>query len=135
MKANLMKKFLLTLTAILALAALDVPSAVAAPQDFKHGDAASATSGAATLNKLTGTITSEALVTAAAAAYTLTVTDSYCTTSSIINVEIDNGTNTQGIPVKSIVTPGAGSFVVKIYNSHATQALNGTLKVRFAFVR
>lgn len=130
-----MKKTILSFLSIVALVAFAIPAAQAAPQDFKHGDTASATAGAATLNKLSGTITSEALVTAAAGVYTLTVTNSYSTTAAIIVVEIDNGTNTQGIPIRGIVTPGSGSFVVKIYNLHASQALNGTLKVRFAFER
>jgi hypothetical protein len=96
---------------------------------------AAATAGAATLNKTLGTITSEALTTAGLAAYTLTLTDSCITASSIIVWSIDNGTNTQGTLGQGIVTPGSGSAVFKINNLHATQALNGTIKVNFQIVK
>jgi hypothetical protein len=99
--------------------------------DYRHTKTATASSGAATLNNLSGTITTESLTTAAAASYTLTLTNSHVRTDSIVNVEIDNGSNTQGIPVKGIVTPGSGSVVIKVWNLHATQALNGTLKLRY----
>jgi hypothetical protein len=92
---------------------------------------AAATAGAATLSKQTGTITTEALTTAPAAAYTLTLTNTQVTTASKVFVSVDNGTNTQGIPVVGLVTPGSGSVVIKVYNLHASQALNGTLKISF----
>jgi hypothetical protein len=95
------------------------------------GNTATASSGAATLSKTRGIITSEALTTAGLAAYTLTVTNILVTTSSFITCEVSNGTNTQGTVVKGTVTPGSGSFVVLVQNVHATQALNGTIKVWF----
>ena len=99
-----------------------------------HGDShgtATATAGAATLNKAAGKVTSEALTTAAAAAYTLTVTCSEVAAADLVFASIANGTNTQGIPVISRVTPAAGSFVVVVSNQHATEALNGTLVVSY----
>lgn len=92
---------------------------------------ATASAGAATLSANCGTITSEALTTAAAAAYTLTLTNTVVLANSVVTVSVDNGTNTQGIPSLSTVTPTAGQVVIKIYNVHASQALNGTLKIRF----
>jgi hypothetical protein len=95
------------------------------------GNTATSSAGAVTLSKTRGIITTEALTTAGLAAYTLTVTNTLVTTSSIISVEAENGTNTQGTVIKGTVTPGSGSFVVLVQNVHATQALNGTLKLRF----
>jgi hypothetical protein len=92
---------------------------------------AAATAGAATLSKQSGVITSEAVTTAAQAAYTLTLTNTVVAATSRVTASVDNGTNTQGIPVVGIVTPGSGSVVIKVYNLHATQALNGTLKIAF----
>lgn len=92
---------------------------------------ATATAGAATLNKQSGVITSEALTTAAAAAYTLTLTNSVVVATNKVFVSVDNGTNTQGIPVFSTATPGTGSVVIKVFNLHASEALNGTLKISF----
>ena len=95
---------------------------------------ATATGGAATLNSDRGTVTSEALTTAAAGAYTLTVTNSTVLATSVVVASVDNGTNTQGIPTVGVVTPSAGSLVIKVNNLHASQALNGTLKVRYLVV-
>jgi hypothetical protein len=92
---------------------------------------ATATAGAATLSKQSGTITTEALTTAAAAAYTLTLTNTQVTAASKVFVSVDNGTNTQGIPVLSTATPSGGSVAIKVFNLHASQALNGTLKISF----
>lgn len=92
---------------------------------------ATASSGAATLSKLSGTVTSEALTTAAAAAYTLTLTNTKIAATSRVLASVANGTNTQGIPVVSTVVPGSGSVVIKVFNLHATEALNGTIKINF----
>jgi len=98
------------------------------------GGTASATAGAATLNKKAGKITSEALTTAAGAAYTLTLTDSLIAAAAIVLVSVANGTNTQGIPRVGLVTPGAGSATIEVYNDHASQALNGTIVISFAVI-
>lgn len=125
-------KTLLSLVVAIAL--------LAVPQSYAFGlrgdySTATASAGAATLSKTAGLVTSEALTTAAAAAYTLTLTNTQVTTSSLVPVTVENGTNTQGIPVVGTVTPGSGSVVIKIYNLHASQALNGTLKIRFAIAK
>lgn len=90
--------------------------------------------GAATLNGSRGTITTEALTTAAGAVYTETLTDSSITAASQVYVSVGNGTNSAGTPALATVTPAAGSVVIKIQNIHASAALNGTLAVSFLVV-
>jgi hypothetical protein len=92
---------------------------------------ATATAGAATLNKQRGTITSEALTTAAGADYTLTLTNSKITASRHVFVSLDNGTNTTAPIYVRLVTPGSGSVVIIVRNAHAASALNGTIKISF----
>ena len=95
---------------------------------------ATATGGAATLSKQSGTITSEALTTAAESVYTLTLTNTVVTAASRVFVSADNGTNTQGELSVLRVTPASGSVVILVKNSHASQALNGTIKINFFVV-
>jgi hypothetical protein len=96
---------------------------------------ATAASGAVTLSKNIGTITSEALTTAAGADYTLTITNTLITATSYVYVSVDNGTNTTAGLAVGRITPGSGSLVVLIRNTHASAALNGTLKIRFAILQ
>lgn len=92
---------------------------------------AAATAGAATLAKQAGVITSEALTTAAGATYTLTLTNSTIAAADQVMASLANGTNTQGDLALSRVTPAAGSVVITVVNRHATEALNGTIKIAF----
>lgn len=92
---------------------------------------ATASGGAATLDKNAGVITSEALTTAGLADYTLTLTNSAIAATDQVLISVANGTNTQGDPVVGLATPGAGSVVIRIRNAHATEALNGTIKIAF----
>ena len=94
---------------------------------------ASATSGAATLSKTSGVITSEALTTAAGSQYTLTLTNTVIATTSRVFAAVDNGTNTRDDLVIQRVTPGSGSCVIIVKNTHAS-ALNGTIKIAFFVV-
>jgi hypothetical protein len=96
--------------------------------------AATATAGAATLAKYAGVITSEALTTAAAALYTLTITNSKAAAGQIAMASLSNGTNSQGTPQIVSVTPGSGTLVIVVRNDHASLALNGTLKVAYAIL-
>lgn len=96
-----------------------------------HGTATAA-SGAATLNAQTGTITSEAITTAAGAAYTLTLTNSFVKAASVVLVNFKNGTNSQGTLALGSVTEANGSVVIIFNNLHASQALNGTIKIGFS---
>jgi hypothetical protein len=105
-----------------------------APLSAKVGTATAA-AGAATLNASAGVVTSEALVTAQGADYTLTLTNSEAAAASVVVGSVSNGTNTQGSPVLLSVTPAAGSIVFVVRNLHGSaQALNGTIKVAFAIV-
>lgn len=96
---------------------------------------ATAVAGAATLNQPVGRITSEALTTAAAADYTLTLTNSFVTAASKVFVQVGNGTNTTAPAYAHAVALAAGSVVIKVRNGHATAALNGTITVDFLVVQ
>lgn len=130
-----MKKLLLAvLFALLPLAVLPPVSAQQLPRASSHGSA-TATAGAATLNSVSGTITSEALTTAAGAAYTLTLANSKISAVSSVLVTVDNGTNTTAGLEVGRVTPAAASATILIWNRHASAALNGTIKIRFVAVQ
>jgi hypothetical protein len=92
---------------------------------------AAATSGAATLNKDAGVITTEALSTAAGATYTLTLTDSSIAAADQVFASVFFGTSTTGTPTVCTVAPAAGSVVIVIQNIHASAVFNGTLKIAF----
>lgn len=98
---------------------------------FTTGTAAA---GAVTMASLAGQITTESLTTAAAAEYTLTITNSLITANSVVIASAGLGTSTEGTPIAGGVTPAAGSCVIVITNVHATQAFNGTLKINFAVI-
>jgi|SRR5262245_13554773 len=91
-----------------------------------------ASSGAVTFNFPIGKITTEALTTAQNATYTLTITDSRIFAADIVAASLANGTNTQGTPMITRITPANGSVVILVKNMHdSAQALNGTLVISF----
>lgn len=97
---------------------------------------ATASAGAATLNGVSGKITTEALTTAQNAFYTLTLTNSSIAAADGLIVTVGNGTNTQGTPMVATATPGAGTATILIQNKHASaQALNGTLIISFLVLK
>lgn len=96
---------------------------------------ATATAGAATLSKESGVITSEALTTAAGAAYTLTLTNTKITAADQVYVSVANGTNSAGVPVVSTVTEGSNGAIIVIQNEHSADAFNGTLKIKFSLLK
>lgn len=96
---------------------------------------ASATAGAATLSRYAGVITTESITTAAGSNYTLTLTNTVIAAADQVYASVAFGTNTQGTPYVSTITPAAGSVVIVIKNDHATLAFNGTLKVSFLVVK
>lgn len=96
---------------------------------------ASATSGAATLNQPSGIITTESLTTAAAATYTLTLTNSKVAATDIVQVTLGAGTNSAGTPVILTATCTDSTITVKIYNTHASAAFNGTLTVQYNLIK
>lgn len=121
----------LFLAAIPALALAPPPITVYGLQMDTGTKTAAATAGAATLNKASGIITSEALTTAAAATYTLTITDSSIAAADQVFASVQFGTSTTGLPAITTITPAAGSLVIVVRNAHASAALNGTIKVSF----
>lgn len=85
----------------------------------------------ATLNKSSGVITTEALTTAAAGTYTLTIADNLVAAADIPGASVSLGTSTTGLPEVATVTAAAGSIFIVIRNAHASAAFNGTLKIQF----
>lgn len=104
-------------------------------KDFVFGGKAAAnataTAGAATASGGRGKITTEALTTAAAALYTLTLTNDQIAAGDIVVAKLGDGTNAQGAPVITNVVEGAGSVVIEVKNVHASEALNGTLVISY----
>jgi hypothetical protein len=96
---------------------------------------ASATAGAATLSKAAGVITTEALSTAAAASYTLTLTNTAVAVGDQVLASVALGTATTGTPVITSVKEGAGSVVIIVKNIDASAAFNGTLRIKFAVLK
>jgi hypothetical protein len=98
--------------------------------DVTYGTATS-TANAATINTQNGTITTEALTTAAGATYTMTLTNSKIKATSVVQVTVGKGTCTAGQPTVCFVTPAAGSVVIILQNIHSANALNGTITIGF----
>lgn len=96
---------------------------------------ATAVAGAATLNKPSGKITSEALTTVAGATYTLTLTNSEIAAADIVQCSVALGTATTGVPTITTVKPAAGSVVIIVQNIAAAAALNGTLVFAFQVLK
>ncbi len=119
-----------TVQATVNAAIANVNSAVPTAQPYQTVTGAA---GAATLNGVKGTITTEALATAAGSVYTETLTDSSIQANSIIVATTGWGTATTGSPVIFSVVPGAGSAVIKIQNVSAA-ALNGTITISFMVI-
>jgi len=92
---------------------------------------ATATAGAATLARVSGKITTEALSTAAGATYTLTITNTDIEASDIVFASIANGTGTAGTPAITRVTAAANSLVIIVQNIHSANAFNGTMVISF----
>lgn len=96
---------------------------------------ATATAGAATLNKDSGKITTESLTTAHGSAYTLTLTNSAIAAADMVFASVKFGTATAGTPVVTTIAPAAGSVVIKVHNDHASDDFNGTLVISFMVVK
>lgn len=88
---------------------------------------------AGTVSKMAGVITTESLTTAAAAGQDLTITNTLCTTASILLVTRTGGTSATGTPIIKAV-PGTGSFVITLDNKHASAAFNGTFILSFLLI-
>jgi hypothetical protein len=95
---------------------------------------ATAVSGAATLNKSAGIITSEAITTAAGADYTLTLTNSDIASGDSVFASVYLST-TGGTPTVAAVTPSAGQVIIVVQNIHATVAFGGAIKIPFMILK
>lgn len=95
---------------------------------------ATATAGAATLNKMAGVITSEALTTAAGATYVLTLTNSVIAAADMVFASVDDNGST-GTPAITTVALAAGSVVITVQNIHATVAFNAAIKISFMVLK
>lgn len=82
--------------------------------------------GAITANNQRAVITTESLTTAAGADYTLTWTNSFITTASLVMVTLGEGSNTRGIGPPR-VTVSSGSVTIKVRNIETINAFNGTI--------
>ena len=104
------------------------------PTGVNPGDNGSATStaGAATIHHTGGSITTEALATAAGSDYTFTLTNSLIYPDSVPIFTVGAGTNTTVPFFIHSVTITPGQAVIKIRNAHASAAFNGTMKIWFA---
>lgn len=90
---------------------------------------ATAASGAATCNGYLCRVTSESLTTAAAAEYTLTLTNDKIDANSFVFATVAKGTSTQGTVIAGGTKPAAGSCTVVVSNVHASESLNGTIVI------
>lgn len=96
-----------------------------------NSTAGTAVAGAATLNNRFGIITSEALTTAAAATYTLTLTNNQVDAGDIVLASVQYGTSTTGTPNVATVTVTQGQIKIVVQNIHASVAVNGTLVISY----
>lgn len=93
-----------------------------------------AAAGAATLNALMGQVTTEALTTAAAAEYTLTLTNSQIAAADLIFASVDPLTSA-GSPAIGQCKANAGSAVITVTNLHASAAFDAAIKINFMVVK
>jgi hypothetical protein len=95
---------------------------------------ATASSGAATLNKSSGIITTEALTTAAGSDYTLVLTNSKIAAGDNALVSIDSNGST-GLPLLYSAKCTSNTLTVIVRNAHASAAFNAALKIGFAILK
>jgi hypothetical protein len=79
-----------------------------------------------------GVITTSALTTAGGATYVITWTNTKITTTSVIGLTIQGGSNTATNNITFTCVPGSGSATLTIYNNTAATALNGTLLIGYS---
>jgi hypothetical protein len=95
---------------------------------------ATAVAGAATLNQGAGFVTSQALTTAAAADFTLTLTNSFVDINTMVFANVKLGTSTTGVAAVAASSSAAGVATIVVQNI-GTAAFNGTVVVGFFLVR
>lgn len=95
---------------------------------------ATASAGAATVNDLIGTVTTEALTTAAAAEYTLTLTNDKIVAGDMVFASAD-AASSAGTPSIGGCTATAGQVVITVTNLHASAAFDAAIKINFMVVK
>ena len=95
---------------------------------------ATASSGAATCNARIGKITTESLTTAAAAEYTLTLTNSKIAAGDFVLASVDKKSSA-GTPGIGGCTVTAGQVIITVTNLHASAAFDGAIQINFMVVK
>lgn len=87
-----------------------------------------------TCNAISGAVTTGTLTTAAATNAAYTINNSAVVASSRVNCSIMGYSGTivtNGYPIIISCVPGTGTIVVNLTNTHAANALNGTVVIGF----
>ncbi len=83
-----------------------------------------------TVNASLGVITTVAATTAAGGNFAFTVTNSKISATSVISLtSLNVGAGVLDLSLDAV--PGAGSFVIRVNNTHATNAFNSVLGIHF----
>jgi|SRR6185503_16902381 len=96
---------------------------------------ATAVAGAATLNKSSGVITSEALTTVPGATYSLNISNTDAQAGDMAFASVANGTNAAGVPAVATVTVTNGHIVIVVQNIAAAGNFNGTLAISYMLIK
>jgi len=92
------------------------------------------TTASGTLNVDAGTLVTPSWTVVAGSTGTITLLNNQLHASSVVSLELYNGSNSQGTPVITNFVKSEGQIVITITNAHATLALNGSLKLDFIVV-
>lgn len=99
--------------------------------DYTAEQTVTTTALAGTLNKVSGTIITNGLTTAAGALDTITITNNLVSVTSNILVWVVDAADTAGLPVIIYTAASAGSFTITIGNAHSVNALDGPITLKF----
>lgn len=88
----------------------------------------------ATVSKMAGVITTDAITTAAAAAHVMTITNVGVATGDLIFISQNGGSASTGTPIFSAVA-STDTITVTISNKHASAAFNAALIFSFLVVK
>lgn len=92
-------------------------------------------SGEATLNTISGILTSSSLTTAASSTYVVTLTSSVIASDSRIFASVALNSATTGEPTITTIKPSTGSAVITVKNVASSTAINGTIDISYAVFR
>jgi hypothetical protein len=88
-----------------------------------------------TINKLSGTITTDATSLATGAEATFVVTNSKVAATDVVVVSLKSGTTTPGSTLVSVTAVAAGSFSITLANLHASVADTAAAVINFAVIK